>query len=126
MPAVRQALAPWKGEDAFEGQLARLHLIDALIQLDGRLPGEELLPHAVGALRVPALILAAKCPAPNEAYCTARWCALAGAEDLEWRVCGNVLASLRDPRFVARCLRDIEFSVRVTVRDGMAPAAGVG
>src|SRR5436190_16528288 len=68
VPAVRLALARLAGCDELIEKVARLHLLDTLIQLDVRVPGEELLPHATGLLRVPALILAAKAPEANSAY----------------------------------------------------------
>jgi hypothetical protein len=127
VPAVRRALARLGDRHETEGGLARLHLLDALIQLDVRLPGEELLPHAAcGMLRVPALILAARSPEVNAAYFAARMESLDKSPDLEWRVCGNLLAAQHDPRFVARCLRQLEFAIEITVRDGKKPQRGVG
>lgn len=118
VPALRRALARLQGHDDEEGQLARLQLLDALIGLDVRLPGEELLPHAIGTLRVPALVLAGKCPEANSTYFRTRLGALDGSPDLEWRVCGNLLAAQRDPRFVGDCLDRIVFTVAITLQDG--------
>jgi hypothetical protein len=127
IPAVRQALAHLSTDSTIESEIARLELLDTLIQLDVRLPGEELLPHAAsGMLRVPALILAARSPEVNAAYFAARMQSLDKSPDLEWRVCGNLLAAQRDPRFVARCVRQLEFAIDITVRDGRRPVRGVG
>jgi hypothetical protein len=126
IPALRRALARLAGQDKREPELARLQLIDALIQLDVRVPGEELLAHASsGILRVPALILAAKSPEANAAYFAARMAAIEWP-DLEWRVCGNLLAAQRDPRFVAQCVRQFEFAIDITVRDGRRANPAVG
>jgi hypothetical protein len=128
IPAVRQALARLSPDSTMESQLARLELLDALIQLDVRLPGEELLAHAAsGMLRVPALILAARSPEANAAYFAARMQSLDENPDLEWRVCGNLLAAQRDPRFVARCLGQLAFTIEITVRnEGVGPPASSG
>jgi len=125
IPAVRRALARLAGQDKIGPELARLQLLDALIQLDVRVPGEELLPHASGMLRVPALILAAKSPEANASYFATRMAEIKGP-DLEWRVCGNLLAAQRDPRFVAQCMRQFEFAIDITVRDGRRANPGVG
>jgi hypothetical protein len=125
IPAVRQALARLSTDATIESEIARLELLDTLIQLDVRLPGEELLPHAArGMLRVPALILAAKSPEANSAYFATRMAALDKTPDLEWRVCGNLLAAQRDPRFIARCVRQLEFAIDITVRDDKQPMGG--
>ena len=126
VPAVRLALARLAGCDELIEKVARLHLLDTLIQLDVRVPGEELLPHATGLLRVPALILAAKSPEANSAYFATRFAALAESPDLEWQVCGNILASLREPGFTASCLRIFQFSLRIEVTDGRPPHFSVG
>src|SRR5262245_14744949 len=117
IPAMRQPLARLAGQNEIEPELARLQLIDALIRLDVSVPGEELLPHAGAAvLRVPLLILAAKSPEANASYFAARMAAIEWP-DLEWRVCGNLLAAQRDPRFVAQCVRQLEFAIDITIRD---------
>ena len=127
IPAVRRALARFAGQDKIEPELARLQLIDALIQLDVRVPGEELLPHASSSvLGVPALILAAQSPEANAAYFAARMESLDKSPNLEWRVCGNLLAAQRDPRFVAQCVRQLEFAIDITIRDGRPAKPGVG
>jgi hypothetical protein len=126
VPAVRRALARLAGRDEVEGVLARLHLLDTLIQLDVRVPGEEVLPHAIEGLRVPALILAAKSPQVNSRYFAARFAANAAAPDLEWQVCGNILASLREPGFTLSCLESMHFSLDIMVIDGKRRAVGVG
>ena len=119
IPAVRAALARLAGDQSIESEFARLQLLDALLQLDVRLPGEQLLPHAESdLLRVPALILAARSPEANAGYFMARMEALGRVTDLEWRVCGNLLAAQHDPRFVAQCVRQVEFAIVVTVSDG--------
>ena len=117
VPALRGALARLQGHDDDEGLQARLQLLDALLAADARLPGEELLPHATGMLRVPALLLAAKSPEVNSAYFQVRMAALADEPDLEWRACGNLLAAQRDPRFLADCVRHFAFVVELTVVD---------
>ena len=125
VPAVRQALARLATDATLQSGLARLHLLDALIRLDVRLPGEELLPHAATSmLRVPLLILAAQSPEANAAYFAARMASLDNYPDLEWRVCGNLLAAQRDPRFIARCVRQLEFAIDITVRDDKQPMGG--
>jgi hypothetical protein len=128
IPGVRQALARLSCDNTIESLLARLQLLDALIQLDVRLPGEELLPHAAhGMLRVPALILAARSPEVNAAYFAARMESLDNSPDLEWRVCGNLLAEQRDPRFVRDCLAQLAFAIDITVRnEGVRPPASSG
>jgi hypothetical protein len=120
VPGVRAALARFAGDDSLESQLARLQLLDALIQLDVRVPGEELLPHARGWLCVPALILAAKCLRQNFTYFQARMAAGDVRGD-EWQVCGNLLAAQSAPGFAATCLGALELSLQVTVRDAKAP-----
>jgi hypothetical protein len=118
IPAVRAALARLADDQSIESEFARLQLLDALVQLDVRLPGEELLPHAASdLLRVPALILAARSPEANASYFAARMEALGRVTDLEWRVCGNLLAAQHDPHFVAQCVRQFQFTIYVTVRD---------
>jgi hypothetical protein len=77
-------------------------------------------------LRVPALILAAKAPEVNSQYFTTRFAALAESPDLEWQVCGNMLASLREPKFVLSCLWTFQFSLQVEVTDGKPWSRGVG
>lgn len=128
VPAVRQALARLVGRSGFDGELARLHLLDALIQLEVKVPGEELLPHTSAAcLRVPALLLAAKGGAANSRYFATRFAELASAPDLEWQACGDQLAALREPHFVAGCLWQVEFALCVeVVGGGPAPSAGFG
>ena len=121
VPAVRTTLARFAGDDSPEGQYARLSLLDALLELDVRLPGEELLPHAVGCLRAPALVLAARSVEANAAYFAARMAATGAAPDLEWAVCGNLLAAQRAPGFAARCLREVGFVVEVVVTDELRP-----
>ena len=96
---------------------ARWHVLDALLLLDAELTADELLPHATGALRVPALLLAAKRPAANRKYFEARMAALDGHEDLEWRVCGNQLAALHEPTLAKRCLQRLQFELQLTVID---------
>src|SRR5689334_3695800 len=115
VPAVRAALARLAGDDTLESQLARLQLLDALIQLEVRLPGEELLPHAFGPLCVPALLLAAKCPRQNFTYFQERMATMDRGGDLEWQVCGNLLAAQAAPGFAAACLRELLLPLRVVV-----------
>src|SRR5262245_59435744 len=112
---LRAVLARYAGQDDSEGQLVRLFVFDALLRLDARVPGEELLPHATGALRAPALLLAAKAPLANPAYFRARFDQ--GSEDLEWQACGNLLAAQNAPGFAAACLARCELELRVDVRD---------
>jgi hypothetical protein len=124
VPALRRALARLQGHDDEEGLLARLQLLDALLGFDVRLAGEELLPHATGALRVPTLLLAAKSPEVNSAYFQARMAARADEPDLEWRACGDLLAAQRDPRFFAECVQHFAFVVELTVVDERRPSRG--
>jgi hypothetical protein len=125
IPAVHRALARLSTDYSVESQLARLELLDALIQFDVRLPGEELLPHAAyDTLRVPALILAGMSPQGNATYFEARMAALDEHPDLEWRACGDLLAAQHDPNFVARCVRQLEFVISITVVDGRDPPIG--
>lgn len=121
LPALRRALAQWRGEDSADGQLARLQLLDALYQLDARLPGEELLPHAVGLLRGPLLALAAKAPLQNTAYFQARFAAASETPDGEWWCCGTLLAAQCAPGFAAEALRRVQPLRRYTLRDSNAP-----
>lgn len=116
IPSLRAALP--RAAAMENGHFVRLHVLDALVQLDAELATGELLPHAVGELRVPALLLAAKDPATHRDYFAARMEALAGAEDLEWRVCGNLLAARPQPGFAAHCLRHLAFTMRVRVETG--------
>ncbi|MCA8957732.1 MAG: hypothetical protein KDC87_16775 [Planctomycetes bacterium] len=127
IPAVRAALARLVRRTDLDGRLARLHLIDTLIQLDVRVPGEELLPHAIDDLRVPALILAAKAKEANIHYFATRFAALAKQHDLEWLVCGNLLANLRERDFAKSCLEHLVLDLRFDVVDDRAPRSrGVG
>jgi len=120
VPDVRRALARFQGTDGLEGELARLELLDCLVQMHVRLPGEELLPHAIGYLRVPALVIAAFSPCQNLSYFAARM----EQEDLaesEWIACGNMLATHAATGFAADCLRGLEWPLTVVVRDGIKP-----
>jgi len=119
---LRAALARFAGHDDDEGQLARLFVLDALLRIDARLPGEELLPHAVGMLRVPALLLAAKSPLVNTVYFRARFDADGG--DVEWQACGNLLAAQNAPGFAATCLQRCVLPLSVEVFDN-GPRAGI-
>ena len=112
---LRAALARLAGQDDCEGQLVRLYVLDALLRLDARVPGEELLPHATGALRAPALLLAARTPLANTAYFRARFDD--EGHDLEWQACGNLLAAQNAPGFAAGCLARCELELSVDVRD---------
>jgi len=112
---LRAALARLAGQDDCEGQLVRLYVLDAMLRLDARVPGEELLPHAVGMLRAPALLLAANTPLANTAYFRARFDD--EGQDLEWQACGNLLAAQNAPGFAAACLAHCELELSVDVRD---------
>jgi hypothetical protein len=126
VPAVRRALARLASRNELDWRLARLHLLDTLIGLGVRVPGEEVLPHAIDELRVPALILAAQSPEVNSRYFAARFAATANAPDLEWQVCGNMLASLREPGFTLSCVQSLCFSLHIKVTDKKRPSIGVG
>jgi len=121
VPAVRRALARLGGNDGLESQLARLQLLDALIEVDVRVPGEELLPHAISYLQVPALVLAAKCPQQNFTYFQARMQDKDSFAEFEWQVCGNLLAAQTAPGFATFCLQQLVLPLAVTVRDDKAP-----
>lgn len=102
-----------------DSERARWHVLDALLLLDAELTADELLPHATGSLRVPALLLAAKRPVANRKYLEARMAALDGHEDLEWRVCGNQLAALHEPTLAMRCVQRLQFELQLTVIDDL-------
>jgi hypothetical protein len=41
--------------------------------------------------------------------------------ELEWIACGNMLATRAASGFAADCLRELEWPLRVVVRDGATP-----
>jgi hypothetical protein len=118
IPKLRGALARLASDDELEGQLARLQILDALIEFKVDMPGEELLPHAVGLLRVPTLVLAARNPRLNTDYFHARFNACFDKHDRESMACGDVLAHQVAPHFAARCLQELSFSIGLHVTDG--------
>ncbi|MGE3174790.1 MAG: hypothetical protein AB7O97_19325 [Planctomycetota bacterium] len=111
-----------------EVELAALLLLDVLVAFETAVPAEELAPHDYRSLRVPVLILAGRSPHQNQAFLRARFDAGDVSPDLDWHVCGNLLAHLAAPGFAAECLDRCELRLEFEVHDDhpAPPFYGVG
>jgi hypothetical protein len=117
VPALRAALRRFADAPDEPARYCRLALADALVQLGATLPLAELTRHDDDLLRPALLVLAARDLPSNLPYVEARFAATENAPDLEWRVCGNLLAAERRSAFAVRCLQGIEFHLIVRIFD---------
>jgi hypothetical protein len=122
--ALKKALKSWTDVAGTEAELVRLQLLDALLRLDAKLPGNELVPLAMEPRTlIPALVLLAQQPRLNE-------CALfdlfrsgpsafsPGPFDekyLRTLVIGDLLASQKTPGFAALVWRQLDLRLQVRV-----------
>lgn len=117
VPALRAALQRFADAPGEPARYCRLALADALVLLGGTLTLAELTRHDDEVLRPALLVLAARDLPSNLPYVEARFAATENSPDLEWRVCGNLLAAERRGAFALRCLQGLGYQLTLRVFD---------
>jgi hypothetical protein len=111
------SLQAWKDRPGAEADIVRLHLLDALVQLDAKVPDTLLLPHVRDITEVPAFILLAREPQQNERDLLALFSAppVHADHDMIWMAAGDLLCAQKAPGFAAALLQQSEFTLMVDV-----------
>ena len=123
--AVRTAFATWRSAQTEHAPRARLHLLDAMIALDVRLPGSELLPLIDDdELGTAAFVLLVREPKVNEADLLTLfrrdWPELdrdfRAQRDRRTLALGNLLAEQGTPGFAACLVQGLQVPLTTSVR----------
>jgi hypothetical protein len=122
--ALLASLQVWGSRNGETADVVRLHLLDALVQSDAKVPGECLLPHLRGITEVPAFVLLARDPLQNEPQLREFFFRDPAVRfhSVAWWAAGNLLRAQKTPGFAAWLLARAEFRLEIDV----VPAGSAG
>jgi len=119
VPELVRTLRSWRNRNDIGADFARLHVLDALVQLNARVAAADLTPFLDGITDVAAFALLAREPRANEPELLKLFASELPdglhAKDLKWWATGDMLCQQRATGFAAVLINEMEFELVLDV-----------